>query len=314
MLLQFTGIVRRPVPKKGAELGLRPPHFPLAHRGVGDPTLRLRNPSETPNDSKLRISPETTPVQPERYNHLVVSPSRDSTEREATYLVKRSRIEQIVDLSKARQVELFQAYFPRKLVRQLAMEVFTRHEGELGYPIEAFSSARLRRTIDADQVSYALEIKGPKTGPWRAKIARPELSVPIDQGRYCELLPRASRGFVDKTRFIVTGQVWTKARQFTEVEAHIDFIHGTGQTLKGNRIWRWKPNRADFSKVDIELPSTKLLRALRSGRHDFEFLKEDAVEITSLRRKDREMLSTRRMARNGVDRKTRKAIARLTAA
>lgn len=295
-------------------MGFTPPHFPAAHRIVGDPALRLRFHPGVVEESPARTAQEVGPVQHELFSQLTVPAYPDSTEREATYLVKRSSIEQSLDLANVKRVELFQAYFPRKLVRQLALEVFSRYDGEFRYPIEAFTSARLRRTIDADRVAYTLEIKGPKTGGWRSKIARAEMSVPIERERYYELLPQASRGFVDKTRFVVTGHVWTKNKGATEVEAHIDFIHGTGQVLKDNRIWRWKPNRADFSKIDIELPSTKLLRALRSGKHDFEFLKDGAVEITALRRKDREILSTRRIARTGVDRKTRKTIARLTAA
>jgi hypothetical protein len=284
-----------------------------AHRIVADPVLRFRfNPDAQLSASPLKL-PETTAIaQP--FVELSLPHYTETTEREVTYLARRSYLEQALNFESLRKADIFQAYFPKKLLHELVVEVASKYAGDIGYSLDAFNSARVRRTIEGDKVSYSLEIKGPKRGGWRAKIARAEVILPITRERFYELLPSASRGFIDKTRYSVPGRIWSAKRGTIEVTAHIDLIHGTGRVRDGNRIWRWKSNKVDFSKIDIEIPSRKFLRALRNGNHDFEFLKNDSVEITALRRRDRQVLSTARLARNGIDRKVRKTISRAMAA
>lgn len=166
------------------------------------------------------------------------------------------------------------------------------------------TTGRLRKSVFAGTTTFLLELKGPKRGPTGKQIERHELQAPLSDEVYRSLLPFADAGRMQKTRYSLKGNAIDSKLGEHPLTAQIDIVNAAGALHD-------EIERPTFATIDIELPHRRLLRSLRKGRHTFDVLRKDAVEISRAKRVHRNALSTKRIARDGIDRTCTTAIRRL---
>ena len=200
-------------------------------------------------------------------------------------------------------LQIEQRYFPPEKVTPLLERFFinqplTVNDQELYLPAEVvrrelanISIARIRSVSEpGGEPAYFIEFKGPKVGAEGSRISRPELSKPITSKHYNTLAERATAGTVRKRRYELHGSI-TVEKSSVPRKAQIDYLEAAGkngQTVNG-----------DLYTVDIELLDPAHLSALRAGEHTFDFLGE-CIELDSHNDEIAKILTTRRLARNGL--------------
>jgi CYTH domain-containing protein len=169
---------------------------------------------------------------------------------------------------------------------------------------EEFSSARIRRTRHpGERPDYHLEFKGSKVEEENVRISRREASYTITSAEYKSLKEMAIAGAIRKRRYSIPGTIQVK-NEVLHVTAQIDCLQAAGKKLKAVV--------AAFNTVDIELHNAAHIHALRSGRHSFSFL-PNCVELSALDRKLVKPLTTRRIAKTGLEEDAIDALRKLEA-
>lgn len=206
-------------------------------------------------------------------------------EVEVRYFVPEKLAE---SLKKGDYVSIVQHYFPEKTVRSL-IKRFDIDERIADH--NELTSARVRRTKEKDGPSrYELEFKGQKEEVHGALISRCEFSIEISKDLYDDLLPDATDGALKKRRYDIAGRI-SDSGTLVKVHGHLDSLRRAGNSLE--RL------PEPFWTIDIELPTTSLFRPLRSGRHNFSFLKQ-CVEIGTLDNDLRRSLRNSSIAKKGI--------------
>jgi CYTH domain-containing protein len=189
---------------------------------------------------------------------------------------------------------LQQHYFSRDEVKRLRLEYALHKDVQ---DSQDFSVARIRRTKSSTgEISHLLEFKGRKE-----ELCRREYGIPLSRKEYKELLERASAGCVEKRRFEIEGSIehngsWVKA------VAQVDVLLKAGRPPA--------PLATSLTTIDIELPSVELAEALRSGKHSFRFL-ERCIDISADETHAGKSLTTRKLAKYGLDKERRDALREL---
>jgi len=150
---------------------------------------------------------------------------------------------------------------------------------------DVFTSARVRRIVEAGSEQFLIEFKSPKASD---RVSRFEFGVQIDEESFKRLRDDYSIGCLRKLRYLIPGTVTTdteKRRAFIELDRVLD---------AGNPA---TPPATPFFTADIE--GTKaFLEAVREGRHSFEWLKE-CVMLSFAENRIRKPLTNKRLACQG---------------
>ena len=150
---------------------------------------------------------------------------------------------------------------------------------------DVFTSARVRRIVEAESERFLIEFKSPKASD---RLSRFEFGVHIVEERFKRLRDDYSIGCLRKLRYLIPGTVTTetgKRRAFIELDRVLD---------AGNPA---KPLATPFFTADIE--GTKaILKAVREGRHSFDWLKE-CVMLSFADNTIRKPLTNKRLACQG---------------
>jgi hypothetical protein len=208
-------------------------------------------------------------------------------------------------------VQIEQRYFPPEKVmplleRFVINQPLTVNNQELYLPVEVvrreladISIARIRSISEpGGETAYFIEFKGPKVGAEGSRISRPELSKPITAKHYKSLAERATAGIVCKRRYELHGSI-TVEKGSVPRKAQIDYLEAAGK--------RVQTVDRDLYTVDIELLDPAHLSVLRTGEHTFDFLSE-CIELDSHNDEIAKILTTRRLAKNGLSSEAMHAI------
>lgn len=233
-------------------------------------------------------------------------------EIEAKFFLPRALAKKITGAMPFTQIE--QRYFKRNFVRPLLERFLGETNGsstdrDLAINREIpliersdFSIARIRRTrYPGKQPTYFIEFKGAKTGDKGTRISRREISLPISAKHYKALKEEATAGTIRKRRYAVSGTI-TIAGVAIPAVAQIDSLQAAGKKL--HKV------TTKFDTIDIELGDPSHIHALRAGHHSFRFL-SSCIELSSYNEKLGKPLTTRRIAKNGLQQDGLKAIKKL---
>lgn len=229
-------------------------------------------------------------------------------ELELRYLLKLSDVRDLFKKGGVTSKILEQRYFPKEALPRiviLAKEAHGLSDNQIAE--KKFSSARLRKVTRVGKTPrYFLELKSNKTGPSSLKLSRAELSVPLSRSDYIRLLPSAHAGLVRKKRLIFEGEISVSGDRTIPCRLQVDYW------LKaGKRIPSGTPSQKfGFVTADLELPSQKLARLVRLGRHSISML-DKSMELSALPAEQQSILSNRRLACKGFDKDARSQIRRL---
>lgn len=234
---------------------------------------------------------KTPPAQPKRELALEL---HAFSEQELKYVVSRPKFDQELDLYSFEWKLITQEYFPTKLVPALGKitaELALQTELPAGF---SFSQVRLREVCNHSTELF-LQAKG-RCQRARGALDRFELSTPISEELYRELLPLASAGHLRKQRFDITRDARELHSTFPALQAEVDVILEAG---KGES--RLPILTRDFLLVDIEIPIGANEATVRSAAEElFPFL-AGAIELSGQRgTRLTRPLSARRMARHGL--------------
>lgn len=239
-------------------------------------------------------------------------------EYEIRFVMSYSALNECVSLARLPASRITQSYFHREDLPRLKLQA-AELLGIKPLDIEGIdlTSARVRKTeiltpgCDLKATRYTLDLKGPKGVD--GVPGRAEYSVPIDERRYLRLLKLADNGLLSKMRYTVEGDVYRRGVTGEEPHpctAEIDLLLHAGREQSAKEYRGSQPlgHRYDFVTVDLEVASATLLPALASGRHSFDFLKGNAINLAFQSEEVQRAFSTRRMAKEGMDRKLIKAL------
>jgi len=220
-------------------------------------------------------------------------------EIEAKFFLPRTLAKKLT--SSARFMQIEQRYFKRELIKSLLEEfIVPNRSGPID--LSGLSIARIRRTREPGQeAKYFIEFKGEKGGSNTARISRREISEPITAKDYKALKERATAGILRKRRYSIPGTITIDGRSIAAV-AQIDCLQAAGKKL--HKV------KTKFDTVDIELQDPAHIDALRSGHHSFSFLAR-SIELSANNGRLAKVLTTRRIAKNGLDPDAVKAIKKL---
>lgn len=237
---------------------------------------------------------------------------KDGREIEAKFFIPQDVVRKLIKGRPFSQIE--QRYFRssditpllRALVRGKRLcdgAVGAVASSEIQSP-EHFSSARIRRTRHPGaRPEYQIEFKGSKEGEPTARISRREISFSITSAEYKALKEVATAGAVRKRRYSIPGTIQVNNKAIP-VTAQVDCLLAAGKKL--SRV------EAQFDTVDIELHDTSHIHALRAGKHSFEFLQR-CIELSALDKELIKPLTTRRIAKAGLEDNALKALKKLGA-
>ena len=239
-------------------------------------------------------------------------------EYEIRFVMSYSALNESLSLDGLPASRINQSYFHREDLPRLKLQA-AELLGIKPLDIEGIdlTSARVRKTelltpgCDLKATRYTLDLKGPKGV--NGVPGRAEYSVPIDEPRYLRLLKLADNGLLSKIRYTVEGDVYRRGSAGEEPQpctAEIDLLLHAGREQSAKEYRESQPlgHRYDFVTVDLEVASAMLLPALASGRHSFDFLKGNAINLAFQSEEVQRAFSTRRMAKEGMDRKLIKAL------
>ena len=239
------------------------------------------------------------PAAPFR-NHFLPRPH---TEIEARYFVPASALQNHLELNELPAQRILQAYFPPRLLPEMVRLAADLNEAEdLPNPrflthsrVRKVSWLRSPEDCQPAEKEYFLQLKSMKN----EKMFRLEVSVPLPEILFNELLPRASDGSLEKIRLVHKGCVFDGNAWPEKAEAHIDFLIAAGKKRAGPP-GHAKELFARSALVDVEVPEVSLIAALRDpSRHSFPYLM-DGVDLSTRPRQAREALSARSLARHGL--------------
>ena len=215
-----------------------------------------------------------------------------STEIELKFFVPAQTLESLIKDKDF--VVLEQHYFSRDEVKKLRLEYSLHEHVENSHE---FRVARVRQTkTHSGERSYLIEFKGKKED-----LCRREYGIPLSRKEYRELLERASAGSIEKRRFEIEGYIEHNGSREKTV-AQVDVILKAGRPPV--------PLATSLTTVDVELPSVELAEALRRGKHSFTFL-ERCLDISADETEAGKSLTTRKLAKYGLDKERRDALREL---
>jgi hypothetical protein len=211
-----------------------------------------------------------------------------------------------VNLSTLEKLELRQRYFPPQLVPNV--ETLMRNHYGIDLPAKISPvQARLREITSSTGTTYCLELKGAKSGPPGEAIERLEVPLHLTKDLYDALAAFADDGVLEKTRYLLPGEIVDKAGVKHPVVAQIDVIHLACKKETGSK----DQYAGSFATIDIELSDKTLLKRLRNGHHTFTFLQNGAVDLALQDLELAQSVSNSRLGRKGFDDKSRHAIDKL---
>ncbi len=215
-----------------------------------------------------------------------------STEIEVKFFVPAKTLESLINDRGFDVLE--QHYFSREEVKRLRFEHSLHEHVENSHE---FTVARVRqKKTHSGERSYLIEFKGKKED-----LCRREYGIPLSRKEYRELLERASAGSIEKRRFEIEGYIEHNGSREKTV-AQVDVILKAGRPPV--------PLATSLTTVDVELPSVELAEALRRGKHSFTFL-ERCLDISADETDVGKSLTTRRLAKYGLDKERRDALREL---
>ena len=173
---------------------------------------------------------------------------------------------------------------------------------------EDFTSARLRSVVQGGgRTEFYLDFKGRRHGSHR--ICRAELTIRIPQGRYAELLPKASGGFIAKTRYHQDGVVRLGSGALVRIQAEIDVLREAGGDIKGRSAsaasLAASAGVPEFALAEVELPRgvsrNGLLKGLFGGEHSLSILRGPSHSLSFRNKSEWECLGMRKLALDGLN-------------
>lgn|GEM_PF-6025630 len=194
--------------------------------------------------------------------------------------------------------EIAQFYFPDDHINSLLKEfaIYARFSST-----ETFTSARIRSTGSPEGgYAFDIEFKGPKYEVQGLQIARVEVGISISKEQFIELARRATAGVVHKLRYEVAGAMQV-GDSHVPLVAQVDRVNSAG--IPPERLKQF------YATVDIELSDERLIAPFCAGNHNFSFLSECTDMVTN-GKKIRQHLSSSQIARHGLGKKQRAALAK----
>jgi hypothetical protein len=217
-------------------------------------------------------------------------------EIEFRYLVPENIFPTVIGVQAPK--EIVQFYFPDEHVSELLREfsIYERFSRK-----ESFTSARIRTTSSGvDDYTFDIEFKGPKYEVQGLLIARAEVGMPISREQFIDLRERATAGAVHKLRYAIPGTIQVGDVHVPTV-AEVDRLKSAG--IPAQRLKRF------YATVDIELSEERLVTPFYRGNHSFSFLSQCTDMVTN-GKKIRQQLSSSQIARHGLGKKQREALAK----
>ncbi|MCB9029417.1 MAG: hypothetical protein H6619_00040 [Deltaproteobacteria bacterium] len=211
-----------------------------------------------------------------------------SFEIELKYFLTLDRAKAVLAQNNHITKNLEQSFFKKSELVQIYEQCFTVNERSL--LIDQCTAGRVRKEIFNQRVSYCVTFKGPKD----KDLNRIELEKSISEELYQQLLKHELRGTIAKDRHVVAGSLELDSGEVIDLKAEIDLV----TSLK-----------LPFATVDVELPDTQYIYPFREKKHSFDFLKEDALELSIQDKKLRSFLNMKHLARYGYDQDAQNAAA-----
>lgn len=221
-------------------------------------------------------------------------------EIELRFFVSLERIKECGALQGIEPLRIRQDYFPERRIPSLLESYRVYERFDVG---DEITSARLRRTERSGNVQYSIELKGSKRPSEEGKISRVEISIPIEKSEYKRLSTKATAGSLEKLRYEIEGMLLCPTEGPVAVTAQIDMLERAGKSRQ--------KVKTDYVTVDVEIPSLSAAGPLRRGLHSFDFLRDGAVDLSTSDDALSDAMSTRRLAREGITRRAKKAIRKL---
>jgi hypothetical protein len=255
-----------------------------------------------PGAPRKAVSSEP-PSLPGLIDYVATLPDTDTGKQKKVKVLSECELRFLITTEDAREVLAHSGSAKKWLEQRYLNPSFIPHLRELLERLGRASipenllltSARLRRVRKNGEVTYYLELKGPKDEVHRTRIERAEISQVLGDRQLIRLLRKAATdGLIRKTRHRIKGKVWSKDGKSKTIYAQLDFITSCGVGDKYS-FFRAPP----FVTIDVEMPP-RWIRDFRAGRHNLGFLKSKAVEISALPTDQLAQFSNKLMAKSSI--------------